>query len=206
MTDLSSHPKVSIGLPVFNGENTLEQTIDSLLKQSIVDFELIISDNYSTDATGEICRSFAAVDRRVRYIRQKSNIGMYANLSFVLKQARGEYFMWSACDDLRSHDFLEHNLAFLEENPSYVASTSPNGMETIDGSDPKMSVFSLEGSVEQRFKGFLDNCWKSHGIFYALVRTCVLKECNIVGKTFLGTDWAVDLYVASRGKINRTTP
>ena len=112
--------------------------------------------------------------------------------------------MWSACDDLRSHDFLEYNLTFLEENPGYVASTSPNGMETIDGSYPKMSVFSLEGSVEQRFKHFLDNCWKSHGIFYALVRTCVLRECSVVGKTFLGADWAVDLYVASRGQINRT--
>ena len=81
MTNFPSHPKVSIGLPVFNGETSLEKTINSLLKQSIIDFELIISDNNSTDSTGEICRSYAALDSRVRYFRQKSNIGMYAILA-----------------------------------------------------------------------------------------------------------------------------
>jgi len=197
-------PKVSIGLPVFNGEKSLHEVLDALLKQSMPYFELIISDNNSTDATESICRDYAKRDPRVKYFRQRSDIGMYANFRFVFDQANAPYFMWSACDDTRSYDFLEKNLVFLEKNQDYVASSSPNGMVTQDGSISEMFTFALNGSVEARFMGFLDNCWKSHGIFYALIRTDVLKGCDAIGKTFLGADWAVNLYVASRGKINRT--
>lgn len=197
-------PKVSIGLTVFNGERTLRRTMDALLKQSVKDFELIISDNCSTDTTQEICLEYSNQDSRVRYVRQDSNVGMYVNFRFVLEQAKGEYFMWSACDDVRSQDFLEHNIAFLEANRDYVASASPNGFETGDGSAPEMSTFSIEGPVEQRFNSFLNYCWKSHGVFYSLIRTSILKECDVVGQNFLGADWAIDLYIASRGQIKRT--
>jgi len=196
--------KVSIGLFVFNGEKTLRQTVDGLLGQTMDDFELIISDNCSSDATGEICLDYANRDVRVKYLRQSENIGIYANLAVVLEQASGQYFMWSACDDLRSPDFLEHNLAFLEANPHYVASSSPNGMETADGSPPEMSLFSIEGPVDIRFNIFLNNCWKSHGIFYALIRTNVLKRCDVIGEDFLGADWAIDLFVVRSGPINRS--
>jgi len=86
-------PKVSIGMPVFNGGATLREAIESLLAQSFTDFELIISDNGSTDDTEEICREYDAVDERIRYVRQPKNRGAAENWAFLLDQALGEYFM-----------------------------------------------------------------------------------------------------------------
>ena len=67
--------RVSIGLPVYNGEAFLTESIESLLAQTFDDFELIISDNASTDGTEEICRSFAAADARIQYHREPTNQG-----------------------------------------------------------------------------------------------------------------------------------
>ena len=117
-------PKVSIGLPVFNSELTVRKTIESLLSQSFADFELIISDNASTDCTQEICKEYANSDSRIKYIRQTKNLGLFENFKVVLDEACGEFFMWSAADDIRSSCFIEKNFQFLSQNPEYVASTS----------------------------------------------------------------------------------
>jgi glycosyltransferase involved in cell wall biosynthesis len=95
----SNFPKVSIGLPVYNGELFLKTAIDSLLNQSYSNFELIISDNNSTDSTQRICQEYAKNDDRIRYIKQEKNIGPYPNFYFVLSQSKGKYFMWAAADD-----------------------------------------------------------------------------------------------------------
>ena len=76
-----SRPPVTIGLPVYNGEKFLRQALDSLLGQTMGDFELIICDNASSDATGQICRAYARADRRVRYYRNATNIGAPRNLA-----------------------------------------------------------------------------------------------------------------------------
>ena len=89
---MNAVPRVSIGLPVYNGENFLAESIESLLGQSYEDFELIISDNASTDGTADICRRYAKQDSRIRYIRQPHNIGSAPNHNFVIEQARGELF------------------------------------------------------------------------------------------------------------------
>ena len=124
--------KISVGMPVYNGEMSIRRALDSLLVQSFSDFELIISDNGSSDGTERICREYAERDQRIRYIRQPTNIGAGLNFKFVLDEARSEYFMWAACDDVRSPDFLEFNQKFLSEHPEYVASTSPNGFVEIN--------------------------------------------------------------------------
>lgn len=195
----SSNPKVSIGVPVYNGAATLAAMLGALLQQTVRDFEIVISDNASTDETGAICAEYMARDSRIRYFRQSKNIGAEPNFKFVLEQARGPYFMWSASDDIRSPDFLEENVRFLEAHPDYVASTCPNRLEGRD-----LVTFSMEGDVVERFHTFFDHCWVSHGIFYALIRKDVLLDCEAVGRSFFGADWAVDLYLASRGKIHRT--
>jgi glycosyltransferase involved in cell wall biosynthesis len=100
-------PKVSIGMPVYNGEPFIREALDSLLAQTFTDFELIISDNASTDGTEAICREYAAKDDRIRYVRQPENRGALANFQFVLDEAVGEYFMWAAADDIRAPDCLE---------------------------------------------------------------------------------------------------
>jgi len=94
-------------MPVYNGEPYIREALDSLLAQTFTDFELIISDNASTDNTETICREYATKDPRIRYIRQPENRGAIANFKFVLEQARGEYFMWAAADDVWDSRWIE---------------------------------------------------------------------------------------------------
>ncbi|WNC86000.1 glycosyltransferase family 2 protein [Thermosynechococcus sp. QKsg1] len=95
---LSYEHNLSIGMPVYNGAKFIREALDSLLAQTFTDFELIISDNASTDETEAICREYAAKDKRIRYVRQAQNLGAAANFKYVLDEARGEYFMWAAAD------------------------------------------------------------------------------------------------------------
>jgi len=111
-----------VGLPVYNGERFVAETLDSLLTQSFTDYELIISDNASTDGTEEICRRYAATDSRVRYVRQPRNIGCNPNHNFLVREARGEYFKWAAHDDLYGRDLLARCVEALDEHPDVVLS------------------------------------------------------------------------------------
>lgn len=113
-------PRVSIGLPVFNGAAYLRATLDSLLAQTFTDFELVISDNASTDGTDEICREYAARDKRIRYLRNRENLGAAANYNRVFHLSSGEYFKWAAADDLCAPEFLERCVEVLDQEASVV--------------------------------------------------------------------------------------
>lgn len=112
--------RVSIGLPVFNGENYIRDAIDALLDQTFTDFELIISDNASTDRTREHCLAYAAADRRIRYVRNDRNIGGSANYGRVFALSSGEYFQWAAHDDVCRPEFLARCVEALQRDPSVV--------------------------------------------------------------------------------------
>jgi glycosyltransferase involved in cell wall biosynthesis len=112
-----SAPRVSIGLPVRNGERYLAAALDALRAQTFADFELIISDNASTDATAAIATAAAERDRRVRYSRNAVNIGGAPNFRRVFQLATGEYFLWAAHDDLHAPTFLERCVDVLDRNP-----------------------------------------------------------------------------------------
>lgn len=107
MKTCTTTPAVAIGMPVYNGAKYIRNALDSLLAQTYADFELIISDNASTDDTEAICLEYTARDARIRYSRQASNIGSSSNFRFVLEQARGRYFMWAAADDFWAPNWLE---------------------------------------------------------------------------------------------------
>ena len=113
-------PRLSIGLPVYNGEEYLAQSLDALLGQTYTDFELVVSSNASTDATDDICRDYAARDPRIRFHRQVSNVGAVPNHNFVLDRARGELFKWASGDDLYARDLLERCIALLDSDPTAV--------------------------------------------------------------------------------------
>lgn len=118
---MSNHvPRVSIGLPVYNGENYLAEAIDSLLAQTYDDFELILSDNASTDQTPDICRAYAAQDARIRYSRTEVNQGSAWNYGHTFALARGRYFKWAAHDDLCSPTFLARCVEVLDRRPDVV--------------------------------------------------------------------------------------
>ena len=92
--------KLSVGLPVFNEEKHLEETLISILNQSYRDFELLISDNNSTDSTRKIIKNFLKTNRRLRFIENKNNIGMINNFNLVFKESKGKYFMWAGAHDI----------------------------------------------------------------------------------------------------------
>lgn len=118
-------PRVSIGLPVYNGAQFIVETLESVLAQTFTDFELIISDNASTDATEQICRAYAARDNRIRYIQQAHNIGAGRNFNYTVAQASGEYFKWVAHDDLYDPEFLQTCVSLLDRAPSSVVLCVP---------------------------------------------------------------------------------
>jgi len=110
-------PKVSIGVPVYNGQRYLEQALQSLVNQTFNDFELIISDNASTDRTAEICQDFASRDSRIRYYRNATNIGANPNFNRAFELATGQYFRWAAYDDVCEPTYLERCVQALDANP-----------------------------------------------------------------------------------------
>jgi glycosyltransferase involved in cell wall biosynthesis len=116
----SGAPKVSIGLPVYNDDRFLIQTLDCLLSQSYRDFELIICDNASTDKTAEICRSYASRDSRIRYHRNATNLGVSRNFNLSFHLSRGEYFKWAAANDLCAIDMIERCVEVLDQRPDAV--------------------------------------------------------------------------------------
>lgn len=113
-------PRVSIGLPVYNGENFLSASIESILAQEFPDFELVISDNASSDRTEEICRHYQALDARIKYDRASRNQGIVWNHNRVFERSSGEYFMWFSHDDLLAPSYVGRCVAILEMDPSVV--------------------------------------------------------------------------------------
>jgi hypothetical protein len=128
---MHDRPTVSIGLPVRNGATFVAEAIESILAQTFADFELVISDNASTDRTPEICRGYAAADRRIRFYRQETNIGAAPNFNLVFHRSSGKYFKWAAHDDLIRPTYLERCVAALEADAEAVLCQPV--IEIVDG-------------------------------------------------------------------------
>jgi glycosyltransferase involved in cell wall biosynthesis len=190
-------------MPVRNGEKTIRQALESLLTQTWADFVLVISDNASTDNTGQICQEYAVGDPRIRYVRQPHNIGAEANFHYVFHSATSEYFMWAADDDVRSPDFLERNLSFLQENKDYVASTCPTRFHGRDFDTRAMGDASL--ADEDRYLRLLNSfgAWHANGRFYSLLRREIVAKWIVLKHSFLGSDWTLITHLAMHGKFNR---
>jgi len=146
-------PRVSIGIPVFNGATFLAETIDCLLSQSFGDFEIVISDNASTDSTEAICNSYMNRDPRVRYERQSINRGGPWNYNRVFELSRGTYFKWAAHDDLFSTTFLARCVDVLDFNPSIAWCQARVGLIDRLGRAVETSGCELSGAAEVLIQG-----------------------------------------------------
>lgn len=199
-------PKVTIGVPVYNGEKTIRQCLDSIVLQTFSDFELIIADNASDDNTESICREYERVDSRITYIRHHKNMGGEYNLKYLLGKASGEYFMWAAVDDIRSLDFLAVHVSFLDNNKSHVSSTSPTVFNGKNVPADMMGDWGLEQDrVALRMLKFF-SCWHANAHFYGLHRrACVISWPELYDRGFHGADWTFVMHLASLGKIHRST-
>jgi glycosyltransferase involved in cell wall biosynthesis len=140
-------PKVSVGIPVFNGGEFLRKSIESIANQSYQDIEIIISDNCSTDNTSSICLEYASRDSRIRYIRQLENYGSISNFKAILSQATGQYFMWAGADDLLDENWIKSLLKICEANDSLAFGV----VQYIDEYDAK--IRSTANNREFNFKG-----------------------------------------------------
>ncbi len=120
---MSAGPLVSIGVPVYNGMLHLRVAIESLLRQTYPHIEILISDNASTDGTGQYCRALAEVHPHVHYARNASNVGPAENFRLVMSRARGQYFMWAAHDDKWSEQFVGRLVEELATRPEAVLAT-----------------------------------------------------------------------------------
>jgi glycosyltransferase involved in cell wall biosynthesis len=151
-------PRLSVGIPVYNGQNYLAESIDALLGQSYEDFELIISDNASTDGTADICRRYQEKDSRIRYFRQERNIGCAPNHNFLVEQARGELFKWASDDDLYARDLLERCVEALDQFPHVVLAHSWTALIDGSGAVTKAVRYGLDTaspSAPERFRSLL---------------------------------------------------
>lgn len=188
-------------MPVYNGERTVAAAIESILHQTWPDWELVISDNASTDRTRQICSEYAARESRIRYLRQTENRGALANFRRVLDESRGTFFMWAAADDRRSRDFIEANVTFLQAHPDYVACGSPVRLD-VENFDPGYAGDEpVTGSRAQRILAVIPA--KANGRFYSIFRRDALVDCDIIERRFLGTDWAIMLHLAAKGPLQR---
>lgn len=138
MPATSVQPLVGVGMPVYNGERFLAEAIESVLRQTETDIELVISDNASTDRTGDICRSYAAIDPRVRYYRNDVNQGAHPNFNRVFELARGRYFKWAAHDDVLHPEFVRRCVETLEAATDAVLCQS--AIEYIDESGASLGI------------------------------------------------------------------
>ena len=195
-------PRVSIGVPVYNGELFLAQTLDSLLGQTFRDLEVIISDNASTDRTESICRSFAARDSRVEYIRQNSNLGASANYNFVARRSHGEYFKWAAHDDLCEPTFLQRCVDLLDDHPDAVVAYPRSVLisDTGDVIEPVTENMSLPWNLaSRRLRHFLWNTSLCHPVF-GLIRSDALSRTSLIGP-FHSSDVIVLIELLLQGKF-----
>lgn len=181
---------VSVGMPVFNLERTVARAIESVLAQTYGNFELLVSDNASTDGTEAICRRYAARDARIRYTRHPVAITGFENFRFVLDTARAPYFMWLAADDYALSCLLEQATAALDGHPEVVCATPRVEFLEADGSRRlARGSFALLGSVRENLCRFLRDPM-DNSRFYGLYRRDAVRRV-LPDSAYYGFDWIV---------------
>jgi len=195
-------PRVSIGLPVYNGENYLEEAIDSILAQTYKDFELIISDNASTDRTPDICQAYANKDPRIRYYRNEKNIGAAVNFNRVFELSSSEYFKWAAHDDIIAPDYISECIEILDNDDSIVLCNSK--AKFIDESGEVIEDYNnklINVNSPKPQNRFGDLIFYDHMCFdvFGLIRSDTLRKTSLI-KAYPGSDRVL---LAELGLINR---
>lgn len=191
-------PLVSIGIPAFNRAAMLRRSLDSVLSQDYFNIQIIVSDNASTDETESVCEEYKLMDQRILYFRQATNIGAVGNFMEVLKQAKGEYYMWLGDDDWVDSTYVSRCVSVL---------MSDQGVSLVSG-EPiyyRSGIFSFKG---KKFD-LLSNNWffrvlfyyarvADNGMFYGLMRKFDLNKIKL--ENTLGGDWHLVSKLAIRGK------
>lgn len=194
---------VSLALPVYNGANFLAEALESLLCQTFPDFEIIVTDNASTDSTPDICQTFAERDSRIRYQRMPRNIGAGPNFNWAFRLGRGEFFKWCAHDDLISPDYVERCVAMLESRPDAVLAFGRTIRIDENGEESKLRERGLMPPLEHddpivRFRTAIRHSGSCFPVF-GLFRANALKR-SMLHSPYYGSDRALLAEIALLGK------
>ena len=197
----SSSPKVSIGFPVYNGENYVANALRGLLGQDFQDFELIISDNASTDRTQEVCLEIARQDSRVKYFRNGTNIGLAANHNRTFDLSRGLYFKWAAHDDDFPSTMLSRFVSALDEGPAntslvYSRCEYIDAQGNVQGVDSD-GVAKDDPRPHKRLCHFLGQV-HMYNCTYGLIRSDMLRKTRLLGR-YPGADYVLFAELAMLG-------
>jgi glycosyltransferase involved in cell wall biosynthesis len=175
---MNSTPLVSVGLFVYNGERFIEDALRSILNQTLTDFELIISDNASTDRTGEIAQAYAKRDDRIRYYRSEKNMGAGWNACRVYELATGKYFKWAAVDDLLEPDLLRRCVEILERDPGCVVAYAKTKEVDENGTFIKNYVTPMKADSDDPVARFHEMLLIRHMCYqiYGVMRMSALRQ------------------------------
>jgi glycosyltransferase involved in cell wall biosynthesis len=193
-------PRLTIGIPVYNGEKFVRSALDSVIKQTFSDFEVIVSDNASTDGTSNICREYAGLDKRICYLRQDSNIGAFSNFEFLVKKASTPYFVFLAADDSWEPDFLSENIAALDNDATAVASISKVSFNEAGlFSRVANGTFGLQDTVLNNLRRYLLSIG-DNSRFYSVFRTPVIQNAFKDSYRCHAADWLIMAITLQQGQ------
>ena len=198
-----NYPLVSIGVPVFNGENGLAKALSALLNQDYQNLEIIISDNASTDSTKKICNEFLIKYKNIRYYRNEKNLGSVDNFNKLVQLAMGKYFMWAAHDDLREKNYVSSCVEKLEKASDSAVLCQSYTKTFIQGSDDILCINTLDsfegviGPINQ-YRETLKHFPAT--AIYGLYRLSAMRKTKLFQKT-IATDLAFIQELSAYGQF-----
>ena len=194
--------RVSVGMPVYNGEKWLGEAIDCMLRQSFIDLEILISDNASTDRSLEIAERYALSDARIRVYRNPVNVGGNRNYSMLVGYARGDYFKWHSANDLCQPTFIEKCIELLDARPDVglcyprtklLADTQEAAKEYEDNTQ------ALDEDPIERFRRVLEHVRLNNAI-NGLVRMNILRSTALM-PAYYSADVVLLAEIALRSRL-----
>ncbi len=194
---------VSVGMPVYNGEAHIRKAIESILGQTFTDFELVISDNASSDGTAAICQEYAARDSRIRIFRNEINRGSVYNDNRVFQLSRGKYFKWASSNDYIAPTMLEECVNVLDRRPEVVLCYSHSCLLDDQGAliEEHEDALDLENdSPSFRFRRITCDMGLNNA-FSGLIRSDVLRQTTYL-ENYLASDLPVMAELALHGKFH----
>ena len=205
MSNQIGSPLISIGLPVFNGEPFIRESIESILAQSFKDYELIICDNASTDKTQEICELFTKNNKNITYYRHDKNKGAAYNYNYVFSLSKGKYFKWASADDLLDLFFLEACITEIMKNPNAVLCYPKTVMIDENGKKIEDYLDLMDNRLEQpskRYRKFHQRLKKSEkcNAIFGLINISALKKTRLID-SFVNSDTVLLAELVLLGQI-----
>lgn len=195
-------PRLTVGVPVRNGEAYLAQALESLLAQTLIDFVVLVGDNLSTDRTPEIVKDFAARDARVRYVRHDTNLGAAGNFSRLVRLADTELFRWHAADDLVLPEHTARCVAALDAEPAAVVAYTKTTLIDAEGRETgpyEDRVEALADSPRARFHVVYRHLSKCN-VQYGVMRRDLLSR-TLLMRPFVASDMAFLYELSLYGKF-----